>query len=338
MRKKIIIAFIITVAVIFLGVAVGSVFITPFQTFFVVLNKIFSVKLPQDVSAVAVPIIWELRLPRVLLAFLVGAALAVSGSVTQSVLKNPLASPFTLGVSSGASLGAVIVMITGFTIPLISGFTLPFVGLIFGLATVIASVMLASRVDKNMESHTIILAGMVFSLFINALLTLISGLSRDNLTRITQWMMGSFSMKGWPYVGMMFPILIFGFIGVMFFSRELDILTFGEEQAKALGVETKRVKWLLLGFTAALTGAAVAFAGVIGFIDLIAPHVVRRFFGSQHRYVLPMSALFGGVFMVIADLVARTVISPSELPIGAVTAIIGAPFFTYVYFKREKKV
>jgi iron complex transport system permease protein len=338
MRKKITVAVIVSVVAIFLGVGVGSVFVSPYQTIFVVLNKLFAVKLPQDVSAVAVPIIWELRLPRVLLAFLVGAALAVSGSVTQSVLKNPLASPFTLGVSSGASLGAAVVMVTGFTLPLISGFTMPLVGLIFGLATVFASVMLASRVDKNMESNTIILAGMVFSLFVNAILTLISGLSRDNMTRITQWMMGSFSMKGWPYVEMMFPILILCFLGVMFFSRELDILTFGEEQAKSLGVDTKRVKWLLLGFTAALTGAAVAFSGVIGFIDLIAPHVVRRFFGSQHRYVLPMSALFGGVFMVVADLVARTVISPSELPIGAVTAIIGAPFFAYVYFKREKKV
>jgi iron complex transport system permease protein len=338
MRKKIFLAFIISIVAIFFAVAVGSVFISPIQTLFVVLNKLFTVKLPQDISTVAAPIIWELRLPRVLLAFLVGAALAVSGTVTQSVLKNPLASPFTLGVSSGASLGAAIIMISGFTLPLIAGFTLPFVGLVFGLATVFASVMLASRMDKNMESNTIILAGMVFSLFVNAILTLLSGLSKDNMTRITQWTMGSFAMKGWPYVEMMFPIFILGFLGVMFFARELDILTFGEEQAKALGVDTKRVKWLLLGLTAALTGAAVAFSGVIGFIDLIAPHVVRRFFGSQHRYVLPMSALFGGVFMVIADLVARTIISPSELPIGAVTAIIGAPFFAYVYFKREKKV
>jgi iron complex transport system permease protein len=337
MKKKVVFALILGICAIFAGVSIGSVPIGPLIVLKVILNKVFSIKLNGAVSPTFVSIIWYLRLPRVLLAFFVGAALAVSGSVVQSVLKNPLASPFTLGVSAGASLGAGLVIVTGFTLPLIAGFTLPLVSVALGLGTVFFAVSFASRFDKNMGSNTIILAGMVFSLFVNAILTLISALSHDDLARITLWQMGSFSLKGWPYVTMMFPILVVGLIAVFFFSRELDILTFGDEQAQSIGVETGRVKWLLLGITAALTGTAVAFAGVIGFIDLVAPHIVRKFFGSQHRYVLPMSAIFGGIFMVVADIISRTIVSPSELPIGAVTAIIGAPFFAYVYFKRERK-
>jgi len=318
------------------GITAGSVFISPKVIVEIILGKIFPINFRNVPDAYA-SIIWYLRLPRALLAFLVGAALAVSGSVVQSVLKNPLASPFTLGVSSGASLGAGIVIVTGFTLPLVGAFTLPLVGFTMGLLTVILAVSLASRLDKSMESNTIILAGMVFSLFINAILTLISGISHDQLSRIALWQMGSFSLKGWPYVDMMLPILAAGLFIICWFSHELDLLTFGDEQAQAIGVETKKVKWLLLGVTAALTGSAVAFSGVIGFIDLVAPHIVRKFFGSQHRYVLPMSAVFGGIFMVIADIISRTVVSPSELPIGAVTALMGAPFFAYVYFKRERK-
>jgi iron complex transport system permease protein len=336
MKKKIALFLMLGVLSIIAGITAGSVFISPKVIVEIILGKIFPINFRNVPDAYA-SIIWYLRLPRALLAFLVGAALAVSGSVVQSVLKNPLASPFTLGVSSGASLGAGIVIVTGFTLPLVGAFTLPLVGFTMGLLTVILAVSLASRLDKSMESNTIILAGMVFSLFINAILTLISGISHDQLSRIALWQMGSFSLKGWPYVDMMLPILAAGLFIICWFSHELDLLTFGDEQAQAIGVETKKVKWLLLGVTAALTGSAVAFSGVIGFIDLVAPHIVRKFFGSQHRYVLPMSAVFGGIFMVIADIISRTVVSPSELPIGAVTALMGAPFFAYVYFKRERK-
>ena len=136
---------------------------------------------------------------------------------------------------------------------------------------------------------------------------------------------------------LLFPIGVVGILALMRFGRELDILTFGEEDASAMGVDTRRVKWALLGLAAALTGSAVAFAGVIGFIDLIAPHVVRRLFGTRHQLTLPMAALCGGGFMALCDMAARTVIAPVELPVGAVTAIIGAPFFAYVYFRRRRE-
>lgn len=327
---------IVAVFAIILGVVIGSVNISPAEIIAVIGNKLFGIELPQKVTKSSIAIIWQLRLPRVLLAFLVGAALSASGAVVQSVLRNPLASPFTLGVSSGASLGAGLVIATGFSISLLGSFTLPFAGLVFGLATVLISITLASRVDRNMESTTIVLCGMVLSLFINAILTLIAGLSKENMQRILRWQMGTFSAKGWDYVNMLFPVVVISLIVLLFFSKELDILTFGEEQASAIGVETKKIKWILLGISSVLTGCAVAFAGVIGFIDLIAPHIVRKLFSSQHKYVVFLSALIGGIFMVIADLIARTVIPTTELPIGAVTALVGAPFFGFIYFKRRR--
>ena len=166
---------------------------------------------------------------------------------------------------------------------------------------------------------------------------LMSAMAREHLQQLILWQMGSFSMKDWQAVYIVGPAAIIGTLFVLRFNRELDIMTFGEEQAKTIGVNLKHVKWILLITSAALTGSAVAFAGIIGFLDLVAPHVVRRLFGSSHRYVVPMAALTGGSFMIICDLVARTIVSPRELPVGAVTAIIGAPFFAYVYFGGRRK-
>jgi len=319
-----------------MGVGLGSIYVPADHVINIISNKILSVPLAPDIPTVSVSIVWNLRLPRTLLAFLVGGALAVSGTVMQSVLKNPLASSYTLGVSSGASLGAAFVIVTGFSIPFLGMFTLPAAGLICGLATVFSAVKFASRMDKNLENNTIILVGMVFSLFVNAILTLLTSMSKEHLAQLTFWQMGSFALKDWSNIAVLFPIVLMGVIIIRNYSKELDIMTFGEEQAFTMGVDVHKVKWLLLGLSAALTGSAISFVGIIGFIDLIAPHVVRKAFGSSHKIVIPMSMLFGGAFMVICDLIARTIISPSELPVGAITALVGAPFFAYVYFSKRK--
>jgi len=149
--------------------------------------------------------------------------------------------------------------------------------------------------------------------------------------------MGSFAMRGWPYVKMLLPFFVIGAAGVLFYTKEMDILTLGDEQAKSAGVETGLLRKKLLVFSAVLTGAAVALCGVIGFVDLISPHAARKITGSGHRFLIPMSFLLGGSLMVIADLAARTVISPSELPVGAVTALLGAPFFAWIYFRQKKR-
>ena len=323
--------------VICIGTSIGSSNINIFNIISVIGNKLFSIPLIEGVGSNDVAIIWVVRFPRVLLAFMVGAALSVSGAVMQSILKNPLASPYTLGVSSGASLGVGIYIILGVSIPFIGNLALPFIGFLSGLLTVIMVILFANRVDRGMSNNTIILSGMVFSLFASAMLTTISALNTHKIEAITMWQMGSFNMRGWSYVLVGVPFFIVGVSIVLRYSREMDILTFGEDGAKAIGVETEKVKKHLLFSTAVLTGSAVALSGTIGFIDLIVPHLVRKIFGSNHKVVIPMCILLGGSFMVLTDLVARTIISPSELPVGAITAIIGAPFFGYLYFSKRSR-
>ncbi|MCL2720788.1 MAG: iron ABC transporter permease [Treponema sp.] len=315
--------------------SLGSTNISFFNTIQIVLHKIFGLAISQDINPANVSIVWILRLPRVLLAFLVGGSLAMSGAVCQSILRNPLASPYILGVSSGASLGAGIIIITGITLPFLYGFSLPLTGFIFGLLTVFFVASFSSRIDKSMSNNTIILCGMVLSLFLNAILTTLSAVFSDDLRRIALWQMGSFAMRGWTYVGLLLPFLLIGVAGIFLYTKEMDILSFGDEQAKSAGIETGALRKKLLALCAVLTGAAVALSGVIGFVDLIAPHAARRIIGSRHKYLIPMSFFLGGSLMVCTDLIARTVISPSELPVGAITALIGAPFFVWVYFRKR---
>jgi iron complex transport system permease protein len=337
MTKNIIIGLIISVLILIAAISLGSINISLGDTVLIILHKIFGVPLSENIDPRSVSIVWLLRLPRVLLAFFVGGSLAISGAVCQSILRNPLASPYILGVSSGASLGAGIIIITGITLPFMGGFSLPLTGFVFGLATVFFVAAFSSRIDKSMSNNTIILCGMILSLFLNALLTTLSAVFSDDLRRIALWQMGSFAMRGWSYVGLFLPFLIIGTTGILLCTKEMDILSFGDDPAKSAGVETGALRKKLLALCAVLTGAAVALSGVIGFVDLIAPHAARRIIGSSHRRLIPMSFILGGSLMVCTDLVARTIISPSELPVGAVTALIGAPFFAWVYFRRRKQ-
>lgn len=334
---KLLIAIAICIVALAAAIGIGSVSIGPGEIINIMGNKLFGTPLSSEISGLTADILWKIRLPRAIMAFLVGGALAASGTVMQSVLRNPLASSYTLGVSSGASLGAAIVILAGGTMTFLGMFTLPLVGFVFGLATVFLAMGFAAKLDRNMENNTIILVGMVLSLFVNAILTMITALSQEHLQQLIFWQMGSFSSMDWSQVAIVLGVLLVCMVVLMRYTQEMDIMTFGEEQALSAGVELKKVKFLLIAISALLTGTAVAFVGTIGFIDLIAPHVVRKVFGSSHRWLVPLSAVFGGIFMVIADLLSRTVLAPQELPVGAVTALIGAPFFAYVYFKKKKK-
>ena len=319
-----------------LGMGVGSVSIHAVDIAAIVRSKLSGGALPEGISTITASILWNLRMPRAIMAFLTGAALAVGGAVMQSVLRNPLASGYTLGVSSGASLTAAIAILTGFTLPFLGRYTLALCGFLGGLSTVFLAIGLATQFDKNLENTTVILTGMVLSLFVNAILTLVTAFSHEHLQQLVFWQMGSFSGQSWQNCGLLLVLLVPCLLLLVRYGREMDLMTFGEEQALSAGVELTRVKLLLIAVAALLTGSAVAFVGVIGFVDLISPHVVRRIFGSNHRLVIPMSALFGGSFMVLADLLARTIVSPKELAVGAVTALVGAPFFAYVYFGRRR--
>ncbi len=332
MRKaiKFLILIVAALLILLLAVGLGSVFIAPSDIFKIVASRLFGAEFavpPPESHAV---ILLNIRLPRALLAFIVGGMLSVSGVLTQSVLRNPLASSYTLGISSGAAVGASIAILLG--VNFFGVLTLPFFGLTFGLLTVFAAVALAAKLDKSLSNMTIILTGMAFSMFANAIIAFIMTFAKKSAQQITFWQLGSFALKDWMHPTLLFPIALIGILTVLYFSREMDLMTFGEEQAKASGVNVLKVKWLLLAVSAILTGCAVSIAGVIGFVDLFTPHMARRIFGSQHKLVIPAAAIMGGIFMTLCDLVARTVTAPVELPVGAVTAAIGAPFFIYLYF------
>ena len=340
-NKPLLVSVLLSLLVICAGVSLGSSGINAAETFRVLAAKIFGLNYEAYPQTAA--IVWELRLPRTILAFLVGGSLAISGAVFQSVLKNQLASPYILGVSSGASLGAALVMIgisgsagamLGSFI-LLKPFILPLAGFIFGLGTVLLVIAFAYALDKNLSNNTIILFGMVFSLFVNAVLTTLLSVFREELKNLLIWQLGSFSLRGWNHVAILLPFFLLGLLGITRYIREMDILSFGEDEGRSMGVHAKSVRKRLFLFASLLTGASVALCGAIGFVDLVAPHAVRRIVGSRHSRVIPLSFAAGGILMVCADIIARIAISPSELPVGAVTALIGAPFFAWAYFGKR---
>lgn len=320
---------------IIFGIGIGSVYVPPREILSAISVRMFGDPMPEGLESTTVNIIMDLRMPRVILAFLTGAALSASGAAVQSVLRNPLASPYTLGVSSGASLGAGIVIAAGFTF--LGQFTLAAAGLASALLTMFAAVAFTSRIDKSFESSTIVLTGMVISLFISAIVNLMANLADEKYKQILKWQTGSFSGRGWGYCAVLAVVSVICIAVYISRSRELDLMSFGDEQAASAGIDPAKTRRFLLIVMSVLTGTAVAFSGVIGFIDMIAPQIVRRIFGAKHSMVIPMSAIVGGTFMVICDIAARTLTAPSELPVGTVTALIGAPFFAYVFFRRRKK-
>lgn len=319
------------------GVGAGSVYVPPEDILAILSGRFLGLPLPDHISAGYSIMVLDMRLPRVLLAFLTGAALSAGGGVMQSVLQNPLASPFGLGVSAGAGLGAALVMVLGLASAGVGSVMLPGVSLGFALGTVFLVLILSARLDRGMSNMTIVLVGMVVSLFCNAVMTLLATASPEYAQRIQLWQLGSFSMREWSAVWALLPVTVVAFLYFLRYAGELDVMTFGEEQAVAMGVNLRRVKGRLLAAVAVLVGVAVAFVGIIGFVDLIIPHIARRLFGASHRRVLPASVLLGGTFLVLCDLAARTLTPPHEIPIGSITALLGAPFFLYLFFAGRRE-
>lgn len=322
--------------VLLLGIGVGSVYVPPGDILAIVAGRVFSVPLPEHIPASYSVMVLDMRLPRVLLAFLTGAALAVCGGVMQSLLQNPLASPFGLGVSAGAGLGASLVIVLGLASAGLGTFLLPTVSLAFALGTVFFVLFLSVKLDRRMSNVTVILVGMVFSLFCNAVISLLASGSPTYAQRIQLWQLGSFSMREWSAVWTILPVTVLICLYFARYAGELDVMTCGEEQAQAMGVDLRRVKGRLMTAVAVLVGIVVAFVGIIGFVDLIVPHMVRRIFGAVHRRMIPACALLGGTFLVLCDLAARTLTPPHEIPIGSITALLGAPFFLYLFFAGRR--
>ncbi len=302
----------------------------------IIFDNVFGWQLVSDIPNNQESIIWDIRLPRVLLAFSVGASLALAGAAFQGLLRNPLADPYTIGVSSGAALGAVIVIFFQLTIVGLGAFTLPFISILGGFIALMLVFGLVKIASRSMAIETIILAGIIMSSFIGAIISLIISLGdQDSMTQIIYWLYGSVGMRGWSHVQLIVPFMVVGMFVLLIHYRELNALALGEEAAEHIGVNVKRGKYFILGGASLLTGASVAVSGTIGFVGLVIPHLVRLITGPNHRHVLPLSFLVGGGFLIIADLVSKTIIAPKELPIGVITALIGAPVFALLLIRNR---
>ncbi|MCM3405094.1 MULTISPECIES: iron ABC transporter permease [Cytobacillus] len=321
-----------------MGISIGTVSVHPMTIIRVISAELFPFISLGNTDAMHSNIILNIRLPRVLLAGLVGASLAIAGAAFQGLLRNPLADPYTIGVSSGASLGAVLTLFLGLSIPFAGMFTLPLFSILFSFLTIFAVLLFARKIERSMKVETIILTGIIFSSFLGALISLMIALTGEELRQIIGWLLGSVSMRGWAYIKIIIPFFVLGAILLLVNSKELNAMSFGEEKAQHIGVNVQKRKMMVLIAGSILTGAAVAVSGTIGFVGLVIPHLTRLLWGPDHRHLLPLSILMGAGFLIIADLVSRTIIAPTELPIGVITAIIGAPAFAIILIKRKNKL
>lgn len=328
------------VAAILLSISFGQVAVSFKDVVDVFVNKWFNVTLFQETNMIdpaTESIIWLVRSPRVILALLVGMGLALVGVVMQAMVQNPLADPYILGISSGASLGATFAILVGFSsLPVLGQVGISF-GAFWGALVASILVFLFSSVGGRMTSIKLILSGTIISSLFGALTSLIVFLSNnaEGMKTVTFWSMGSLASADWEKNSLL--AIVLGVFMLFFLTqyRLLDVMLLGEEAALSLGVNLRQYRLLYLGLTAVLTGVIVSFSGMIGFVGLIIPHIVRGFIGSSHKMLVPVAILSGGLFMVLCDLISRIILPQAELPIGIITALIGAPIFIYLIVKKE---
>jgi len=318
---------------VILSTTIGIADISFGQTIRILLVKLFHVNL--DMSGVkesAVTIVWLIRFPRVMLAFFVGGALAVCGASYQGIFKNPMADPFILGVSSGAALGATLGIIAHLDFSFM-GFNAVSMFAFIGALASLFTVYNISKIGRKVPVDTLLLSGIAIGQFLSAIISMCMVFSYD-FQSIILWTMGSFNAKSWNQLILAAPLIVIGLIVVYASSRELDIMLLGEDTAAQLGVDTERLKMKILISTALVTAAAVSVTGIIGFVGLIIPHIVRLITGPKHKKLLPYSFVIGGIFMILCDTIARSLMS-TEIPVGCITAIFGGPFFVYLLKKRR---
>ena len=322
-----------TLITLILCVCLGSVNIPVLDTATAIWNTIWKLPIPEGIAH---SIIISVRLPRVICVALVGASYALYGCALQGLLRNPLADGSTLGVSSGAALGAVIAIAAGINIP-----GLPFAGtvimaMIFAFFSLVAILSLAYKLDNSLSTNTIILIGVVFSMFATSIISFITVFSNEKMKTITFWTMGSLSGSNYTNVLLLlFSLLILGTILIRH-ARELNAFAIGEDNARQVGVDVKRVKMIILITVSAIIGICVSVGGTIGFVGLVMPHMTRMIVGPNHKRLMPASMFSGAVFLMLADLAARTMLSPLELPVGVVTSFIGSIVFVYIFYSSRR--
>ena len=316
-----------------LCVCVGSVSIPLSSTLTALWNVLWGLPLPEGFPKA---VLFSVRLPRVLCVALTGAALSLCGAAMQGLLRNPLADGSTLGVSSGASLGAVTALALGITLP-----GLPYGGtvgmaILFAFLSLLIILGLAYALDRSLSTNSIILIGVIFSMFASSLISLLIAFSGEKLRTITFWTMGSLAGSHFHHAALLGGALLVCGGWILSRSRELNAFAVGEENARHVGVSVRRVKLEIMIAVSVLIGACVAIGGTIGFVGLVTPHMTRMLTGPNHKRLLPASLFLGAVFLLLADLTARTLLSPIELPIGVVTSLIGSLVFVVIFYRSRK--
>ncbi|MBF0662164.1 iron ABC transporter permease [Rhodococcus sp. BL-253-APC-6A1W] len=320
-------AAVVLLAAMLVSILVGPAGLTPQAVLLDIADRLPFVDVDSGLSTRQQAILWNIRMPRVVLGVLVGAMLAVAGAAYQGVFRNPLADPYLLGVSSGAGLGATLAIVVGGA----AGFAgVPIAAFAGGLLAVGATYALGRSVGGVRSEVVIILAGVAVAAFANAIQTFFMQLHDDTLRQVYSWMLGRLSTDGWSDVVVVLPYVVVAVAVIALHRRTLDVMAVGDVEAASLGIHPARVRLLLVCVATLGTAAVVSASGLIGFVGIVVPHAVRLLVGPGHRMLLPLSLMVGATFLVLADVLARSVMSPSELPIGVVTAAIGAPFFLVV--------
>ncbi len=314
------------VASVAVGLIVGSVPVSAADALRAVLRAAGA---PMFVPDTTFTIVVQLRLPRVALAAVVGAALAASGTVYQALFRNPLADPYVIGVASGAALGAVVSISAG-----LGGLWVVGCAFLGGVGTVAVVFRLAA--SRRGRPEDLLLAGLAVGSFLAAALSVVLVLSHSSLQQALAWLLGSFGGRGWPHFLLTFPAVVAGYALTRWHARELDLLLLTEDEAASAGVDVPSVRRRLLVAATLMTAASVASAGVVGFVGLLVPHAVRKVVGPGHMGLLPAASLCGAALLVWADLAARTAVAPLEIPVGAITALLGVPFFLWLLVRRQE--
>lgn len=324
--------------VLVLGVALGAVRVPVFTSARILLNKVplLGRLITEDWTETQQTIILSVRLPRVMLAMLVGMALALAGAVFQGLFRNPMADPSIVGSSQGAALGATLAFFFGIKMSW-GGLSAVSLMAFAGSLAAVVLVYAIARTGGRVSISSLLLVGIAVSSFLASIVSLLMVISEDRMHNIFFWLMGGISTGDWGQVGAVAPFIVAGAAVTLFYSRDLNLILLGDERASQLGMNTERFKWVMIVTASLMVGAAVSVSGIIGFVGLITPHIVRQMTGPDHRYLVPGSLLAGGCFLVLADTLARTLIAPNELPVGIVTAFFGAPFFIYL-LKRRKNI
>lgn len=317
---------------------IGTANISILDSFKIIGSKIPLLKKYIDITNIKKShqvIMWSVRLPRIFLGVLVGSSLAIAGAAFQGLFQNPMADPYIMGISSGAALGASLAIVFKINIKLLN---IPSISIFAFLGGIIAVFLVYNigTVENKISTSRLLLSGIAVGQFLTAIMSIIMVLYSNDLSKIIFWTMGGLAGKGWdPFMGIVVPTVL-SMIFISFFSRDLNIMLTGEKEAKSMGVDIEKIKLYILVLGTFMTAMVVSVSGIIGFVGLIIPHVIRIIMGPDNRILIPASGLVGGIFIIVTDTIARTIISPVEIPVGIITSLFGGPFFIYL-LKRGKK-